>query len=87
MSNDVVKMEVKNWLPIAIKAVQQVASGCRRFTADDVWPLVPAVVDPKAMGRAILAAKRDGLISPTPQFVTSRRWQCKWRPVRAWRSM
>lgn len=45
----------------------------------------PSPNDPRAMGAALIAARRDGLISATGGYRKSTRPECHARPVAIWR--
>lgn len=59
------------------------------FTTDDVWTQLgdraQAVTEPRAMGVAMRAAAKAGLIVATPNYRPSHRPACHARPVRVWR--
>lgn len=59
------------------------------FTTDEVWAHLgdagQAITEPRAMGVAMRAAGKAGLIHPTPTYRPSARPACHARPVRVWR--
>lgn len=60
------------------------------FIIDDVWAARsswPATHDRRAMGAAMLQAKRDGLIMPTDDFRLTAQVLRHAAPVRVWRSL
>lgn len=57
------------------------------FTTDDIWPLVPDHLQPKeprAMGAALVSARRKGLCTETQNFVPTRRPRAHKSPQRVW---
>lgn len=72
-------------------AIASVARTQPTLTIDDVREaLVPdeafEVIDLRALGGRMLAAKRSGMIEPTDRHVLSRRERCHHRPLRVWES-
>jgi hypothetical protein len=60
------------------------------FVIDDVWAIRsnwPQTHDKRAMGAAMLQAKRDRIIAPTEDFRPSAQRQCHANPRRVWRSL
>lgn len=54
------------------------------FTSDDVWPLVKACPEPRAMGAVMQQLRREGEIVPTGRYITSCRSENHGRPVLVW---
>lgn len=69
------------WMRIAHRAVLDLHG---EFTTDDVWPLVPPVVEPRAMGAVLQQLRRDGVITPTGRYIPSGRSENHGRPVLVW---
>lgn len=80
------------WRLAADLAVHTVATRLPLFTSDDVWrELATAHPDerthePRALGAVMLAAVRDGLCEPTPDYRLSTRPVCHRNPKRVYRS-
>ena len=72
------------WVDTALAAIIAVDAGVA-FTTDLLWKTLPTPPEPRAMGAVMTAARRDGLIRPTPNFAQSARPECHCRPVRIWR--
>lgn len=55
------------------------------FSTDDLWRVIDvAPPEPRAMGAALVQARRLGWISPTADYRPSARVECHARPVRIW---
>ncbi|MHB0955907.1 MAG: hypothetical protein ACYC0X_05940 [Pirellulaceae bacterium] len=72
-------------------AILKVAGELATFTTDHVWREVPAehhqVIDPRAIGAAMVAAAREGHIERLPGvFHASDMVICHRRPKQVWRS-
>ena len=74
----------------AADAIYRVARARALFVIDDVWAARatwPQTHDKRAMGAAILQAKRDRLIAPTSEFRSTAQVFRHAAPVRVWRSL
>lgn len=72
---------------IAIPAIlQALQKNDGRITTDDVWREIGDVSppEPRAMGAAMMRAKRGHFIRPTSEWVNSSRADCHARPIRVW---
>ncbi|MHB9081061.1 MAG: hypothetical protein ACYC3X_26615 [Pirellulaceae bacterium] len=72
-------------------AIRKVAREYPTFTTDHVWREVPPEhhqgIDPRAIGAAMVAAAREGIITRLPGvFVASEMVRCHRRPKQVWRS-
>lgn len=80
------------WLAIAIDAVRQIAVDQTELTSDAVWQYLELywsnikTHNPSAMGAVMRIAARKGIITPTNQYVTSKRPSTHLRPIRVWKS-
>lgn len=74
-----------DWLIEAFGTVRLLAETQAKFTADDVWRMVGAPPEPRALGAIMRQAKREQLCEPTDMFVTSERRHGA--PIRVWRSL
>ena len=80
------------WMAVAHVTILRLARKHDRFTTDEVWAEIErlhpftTVAEPRAMGAAMTKAHREGIISPTPEYVQSTRPQNHARPIRVWRS-
>lgn len=75
---------------VAIETIYQVARVRATFVIDDVWAARatwPPTNDRRAMGAAMLQAKREGLIIPTSDFRSTAQVFRHAAPVRVWRSL
>lgn len=79
-----------------LHAVQAVKAICRErgpdgaFTTDAVWAIldhwrIEPPTEPRALGAAMMRAKKLGLCVPTSVTVKSVRVDCHARPVRVWK--
>lgn len=75
-----------NWLMAARQAIVDQIPGAK-FTTDDLWELVGAPREPRAMGAAMTAARKEGLISALDEHKLSVRPECHRRPLRVWRRL
>lgn len=75
----------QRWLHNARIAILNLARSGGTFTTDDLWATLRQPHEPRAMGAAIRAAVRDGIIHPTGDYRPSRRVACHGRPLRVWR--
>lgn len=81
----------QGWNDAALSAIVD-ASRLGDFTSDDAWESLakagaPLTHEPRAMGAAMMRAKRMGLIVPTEFWRQSRRPETHARPVRVWRAV
>ena len=75
----------ETWIErIALPAIKRLWGS---FTTDDVWREIGDVAppEPRAMGAAMMRAKKAGLIRPTSEYRNSVRAECHARPVRIWK--
>lgn len=73
------------WLHLAGEAIREVAATGRPFTTDTIWDRVGKPPEPRAMGAAIRAAMKAGLIEATGGYEQSSRPEAHARPVKVWR--
>ncbi len=81
------------WITEAVAAVRAICQQRGRdgtFTTDALWALlehwnVDPPTEPRALGAAMMQAKRLGLCAPTERTRKSVRVDCHARPVRVWR--
>jgi hypothetical protein len=74
----------------AAAAIYRSAQDHHEFIVDEVWkamPDAPRTGDNRAMGAAMLAAKKAGWIEPTGRWVSSAQTQCHANPRQVWRSL
>jgi hypothetical protein len=74
----------------ALETIHRVARVRSTFVIDDVWAARaswPRTNDKRAMGAAMLQAKRDRLIVPTSDFRSTAQVFRHAAPVRVWRSL
>ncbi len=78
------------FLLAASEAIVKVARVQATFICDDVWQALSGsgvqTQDNRALGAAMRAAVRDGVIEPTAEFRPSAQVQCHSNPRRVWRS-
>jgi hypothetical protein len=72
------------WIDSAINAIRHAALSKRFITSDDVWPLVAAPPEPRAMGAAFQESARRNIIRKTDRVISSRRPECHGRPIAVW---
>lgn len=78
------------FMAAAALAIETLARRVATFITDDVWVELQGATWPRerrAMGAAMRAAQRRGLIQPTDQFAPSARPECHANPKRIWRSL
>ncbi len=74
------------WLAKAAQVILAVAKSRATFTTDHLWAAgLESPREPRALGAAVRASSRVGLIEPTGEYVQSGRKDCHRRPVRVWR--
>lgn len=74
---------------LARAAIERVARRRPAFIVDEVWKELGATApthEKRAMGAAMQAARREGVIEPTESFEASAQVQCHANPRRVWRS-
>lgn len=87
-----------DWKVKALAAVREVAGRCdyeevsddtwvapRPFTTDDVWELLDAPPEPRALGAVMMTLARAGEIEKTGDYKQSTRKECHCRPIPYWR--
>jgi hypothetical protein len=77
----------RNFVLVALDAVREVIAHQQFFIIDDVWAVIPRdvdVTDKRAVGSAMVQAKKLGLIRPTDHFQPSAQPQCHANPRRVW---
>ncbi|RMH26837.1 MAG: hypothetical protein D6692_08555 [Planctomycetota bacterium] len=72
------------FVELAERVILEVAQQRRRFTSDDVWPLLPETDERRALGAVVRRLVLGGKIRPTGRWVTSQRVECHARPIREW---
>lgn len=75
------------WVQLGIDTLRTLILSKPEFTSDDLWPLLPRVSEPRAMGAVLRRAQQEGLIRPTSTWRLSRRAKCHRRPLRVWTAM
>jgi len=73
----------RTWVHFAVDAIRKMDNG-KKFTTDDLWAKLPTPKEPRAMGGAIMQAKKQGLIRKTSGYRKSTRPQCHSRPIQIW---
>lgn len=73
-----------DWMQQARSAVLAIAEARASFTTDDVWQLVGAPPEPRAMGAVMQRLSKEGKIRATSAWRQSVRAECHARPVRVW---
>lgn len=73
------------WLALAERAVLAVSKEKGEFTVDDIWELIPACREPRALGAIIRRMSKQGIIVATGRYKESSRSACHHRPVLIWR--
>lgn len=71
------------WLDHALAVVKRVAREKGEFTADDLWPFLATVREPRALGTVLKRAKKEGIIEATGHFCPSVRRHMT--PLMIWR--
>lgn len=74
----------KAWCDGAMETVRRFASSREPFTTDELWRVLSAPPEPRALGGVISKAVRGKLIRPTGRWILSTREVCNSRPVREW---
>ena len=80
----------ETFLDVALATIDRVARARLLFVIDDVWAARrtwPATHDKRAMGAAMIQAKRAGQIIPTSEFRSTAQVLRHAAPVRVWRSL
>ena len=80
----------ESFFDTAIATIHGIARARSTFVIDDVWaarPTWPKTHDKRAMGAAMLHAKRDGWIVPTSDFRSTAQVLRHAAPIRVWRSL
>jgi hypothetical protein len=83
----------EEWIRGAVQAVRAICARRgygAKFTTDAVWALldhwgVGPPEEPRALGAAMMRAKRIGLCEPTAVTQKSVRVDCHARPIRVWK--
>lgn len=74
-----------SWRDEALAVVEHLANTRDFFTSDDVWEnLASAPENPAAMGGVMHTARKLHMISPTNDFVLTKRRSGHARPIRVW---
>ena len=69
----VAKNAPPGWMEDAINAIRHVALSKSLITTDDIWPLVVAPPEPRAMGAAFTQAAKRGILRKTKTVQNSKR--------------
>lgn len=77
----------EEWMDAAQATIHAIAMRQREITTDDLWRELPKPPEPRAMGAAIRAAARAGVIGKTGRYQPSEREACHGRPIAIWRSL
>ena len=72
------------WLDSAINAIRHAVLTRQFITSDDIWPLITAPPEPRALGAAFQEASRRGIIRKTDRVIASARAACHGRPIAVW---
>lgn len=75
------------WARLAEEQIRRLARSGVEFTTDDLWRVLPKPPEPRAIGGALRAASRKGIIGPTSKYKPSERTTCHGRPVRVWKGV
>lgn len=78
------------WKDVAYLTALRVAQQKRFFVSEDVWDALSGDVqthEPRAMGAVMRRLRKEGIVEPTDQFVTSTSPLGHGRPSRVWRSL
>lgn len=74
-----------SWMEQARKTVLGLAECRAFFTSDDVWEILGAPPEPRALGAVMQRLSREGRIQATQEWRQSVRPECHARPVRVWK--
>ena len=74
------------WIESTLPIIRELAIANAELTTDDVWAVVDPPPEPRALGAAMVEARRRCWIEPTSETRSSSRRECHGRPVRVWRS-
>lgn len=78
------------WKEVAYLTAIRVARTKRYFISEDVWDALPSDIgthEPRAMGAIMRRLRKEQVIEPTDQFVTSPSPLGHGRPSRVWKSL
>jgi len=78
------------WNEVAYLTAKRVAASKHYFISEDVWDALPSDIgthEPRAMGAIMRRLRKEKLIEPTSQFVTSPSPLGHGRPSRVWKSV
>lgn len=78
------------WKDVAYLTAVRVARQKRFFVSEDVWDALSGDVrthEPRAMGAVMRRLRKERIVEPTDQFVTSTSPLGHGRPSRVWRSL
>lgn len=79
------------WVARCVLEIATLAKHNATFTTDDVWKVMSTVDatprEPRAMGAAMVTARRAGWISPTNEYRPTDAVQAHRRPIRIWKSL
>ena len=75
-----------DWIALCVSVIRGLPRASL-FCTDQLWEYVNAPLEPRAMGAAIVEARRRGLIKPTGVYRRSTRKACNARPVLLWRRL
>jgi hypothetical protein len=79
-----------DWKEVAYVTALGVARVRRFFTSEDVWDALSGDVgthEPRAMGAVMRRLRKEQIVQPTDQFITSTSPLGHGRPSRVWRSL
>jgi hypothetical protein len=80
----------REWKDVAYLTAIRVARTRRFFTSEDVWDALAGDVgthEPRAMGAVMRRLRKEQIVEPTDQFITSTSPLGHGRPSRVWRSL
>jgi len=78
------------WKEVAYVTAIEVARTRRFFTSEDVWDALSgdaSTHEPRAMGAVMRRLRKENVVEPTDQFITSTSPLGHGRPSRVWRSL
>lgn len=75
----------QSWMRQNWSTLVMLARHAGEFTTDDLWACVTRPPEPRAMGHAVKAMQKKGLIEPTGRYRKSLEVSCHARPKAVWR--
>jgi len=74
----------KKWMEKAERELLQLLQNRVFISTDELWKVLDAPPEPRAMGAVMRKAQKNGWIRPSDQYKPSNRPKCHGRPVRIW---